>query len=409
MEAIILAGGLGTRLRSVVNDIPKSMAAIRSKPFLEYQLDLLIKNGVQRFIFSVGYKSESISNHFSNKYKNCEIVYALEEKRLGTGGAIKNAMRYVKSKHVVVVNGDSLFKVDIQEQYKAHLATKADVTLALKPMVNFERYGTVELATNERITKFLEKQPIKKGLINGGLYIFKVASFNKVDLPEVFSIEREFFENRVDQLQLFGFITEGYFLDIGIPKDFQKAQFEMADFAQIDQSWTLFLDRDGVINRKRENDYVKTAAELEILPDAIEAIVNFSNFFGRIIIITNQQGVGKGLMNERDLHQIHQTIRKAVKDKGGKIDAIYYAPQLVGDNSCMRKPEIGMAVKARNTFPTIDFSKSIMVGDSRSDMEFGKQAGMIQVFISQEEIDHEEEYRSISLGHFSKLLNSILR
>ena len=409
MEAIILAGGLGTRLRSVVQNLPKAMAAIRSRPFLEYQLDLLIENGITRFIFSVGYKSESISQHFSNTYKNCEIVYALEETRLGTGGAIKLAMQHVEGEHVVVVNGDSMFKTAVQEQYKVHLDSNADATLALKPMENFERYGTVELADNGRITKFLEKQPVEKGLINGGLYIFKVDAFRKLDFPEKFSIEKEYFEAKVNQLNLYGFITQGYFLDIGIPKDFKKAQTEMVDFFNIDNSWTLFLDRDGVINKKRDNDYVKTVAEFEFLPGALAAITNFSNSFGRIIIITNQQGVGKGIMSEQAITEIHRHLITKVKEKGGKIDAIYHAPQLVAEKSAMRKPEIGMAVKAGNDFPEIDFAKSIMVGDSPSDMEFGKRANMVNVLVGNNASEESENYTIASLSNFSKLLDSILR
>ena len=407
MEAIILAGGLGTRLRSVVQDLPKAMAAIRSRPFLEYQLDLLIENGITRFIFSVGYKSESIRQHFSSSYKNCEIVYALEKTRLGTGGAIKLAMQQVKGDHVVVVNGDSMFKTAVQEQYKVHLASNADATLALKPMENFERYGTVELATDGRITKFLEKQPIEKGLINGGLYIFNVAAFHKLDFPEKFSIEKDYFEAKVKELKLFGFITEGYFLDIGIPKDFKKAQTEMVDFFNIDKSWTLFLDRDGVINKKRDKDYVKTIAEFEFLPNALAAIANFSNFFGRIIIVTNQQGVGKGIMSEQDITEIHRHLMTKVQEAGGTIDAVYHAPQLVAQKSAMRKPEIGMAVKAGNDFPAIDFTRSIMVGDSPSDMEFGRRAKMVNVLVGNKS-DESDNYTIASLGDFSNLLNSIL-
>ena len=118
MEAIILAGGLGTRLRSEVNKIPKSMALIGSRPFLEYQIDQLISFGISRLILSVGYMSESIIKHFGEQYRECKIVYALEETPLGTGGAIKNAMKYVQDDHVVIVNGDSLFLADIQKQFR---------------------------------------------------------------------------------------------------------------------------------------------------------------------------------------------------------------------------------------------------------------------------------------------------
>lgn len=406
MEAIILAGGLGTRLRSEVRDIPKSMALIRNKPFMVYLLDRLINNGVTRIIFSLGYKSEYIQEYFSDSYKNCDIIYAIEEKLLGTGGAIKNAMQYVQGEDVIVVNGDSIFLSDFKEQHKLHKSTGADATLALKHMKNIERYGTIEMTEEGKVTKFLEKQPIDEGYMNTGTYIFNVKSFKETLLPEKFSIERDYFEAMVNQLNFVGYKANGYFLDIGIPKDFKKAQHEIGIFQEIDQSWTLFLDRDGVINKKRDNDYVKTIEELELLPGAISAIADLSKLFGKTIIVTNQQGIGKGVMTEKALNEIHNFIIREVAREGGHIDAIYYAPQLVSEHSNFRKPKIGMALKAKEDFPEIDFSRSILVGDSPSDMEFGRNANMTTVLLSDNE--NSSEYTIQSLSGFSHLLDSIL-
>ena len=225
-EAIILAGGLGSRLRSVVREVPKSMALVDQKPFLEYLLDYFYKQDISRFIISVGYKSTSISEHFGNEYKGCRITYAFEEHPLGTGGAIKNSFQHIAGDHVVVTNGDSLFLADIRRQFRFHLDKKADVTLALKPLTNFKRYGTVEFDENQRITGFMEKRPRESGLINGGVYIFHADALNRVKLPDKFSIEKDFFQDHCDYLELYGFVSDGYFLDIGIPEDFAKAQDE---------------------------------------------------------------------------------------------------------------------------------------------------------------------------------------
>jgi len=151
---------------------------------------------------------------------------------------------------------------------------------------------------------------------------------------------------------------------------------------QIDKSWTLFLDRDGVINKKIDNDYVKAWEQFEFLPGVIEALKILSVKFGKIIIVTNQQGVGKQLMSEDDLHAIHKKMIIDIEKAGGRIDKIYFAPQLKSENSDYRKPAIGMALQAQKEFTDIDFSKSIMVGDSYHDMQFGKKAGMTTVFIS---------------------------
>ena len=409
LEAIILAGGLGTRLRSEVQDVPKSMALINSRPFMEYLLDHLIAKGVTRIIFSVGYKSEFIQDHFSSKYKDCEIVYAIEETLLGTGGAIKNAMKYVQGQDVVVVNGDSMFLSDLQAQLDVHKKAEAIATLALKQMKDIERYGTVELNQQGRIIRFNEKQPLKEGLINAGSYIFNVNSFQAIEFPEKFSIEKDFFETCVDKENLLGYCSDGYFLDIGIPSDFKKAQYEIGVFPEIDDTWTLFMDRDGVINKKLDDDYVKTLDELELLPGAIEAIADLSKIFGRIIIVSNQQGVGKKLMTVESLNEIHDFLVKQVEGKGGRIDAIYYAPQLVSENSNMRKPQIGMAVQAKEDFNEIDFNKSIMIGDSECDMEFGRNAKMITILMSKNKNEHQNDYVITDLPEFYEVLNSILQ
>ena len=409
MEAIILAGGLGTRLRSEVQDVPKSMALINSRPFLEYLLDNLIAEGVTRVIFSVGYKAKFIRNHFAEKYRNCEIAYAVETTLLGTGGAIKNALKYTMTQNVIIVNGDSMFITDLQAQLDAHKKVDADVTLGLKPMKDIERYGTVDLNHKGRIIRFNEKQPIKEGLINTGTYIFNVNAFQALEFPEKFSIEKEFFETHLDKMNFMGYCSDGYFLDIGIPIDFKKAQYEIGVFPKIDDSWALFLDRDGVINRKRNNDYVKTLDELELLSGAIKAIADLSNFFGWVIIVTNQQGIGKKLMTTERLTQIHDFICKQVESKGGHIDAIYYAPKLASDDQKMRKPKIGMALKAKEEFPEIDFSKSIIIGDSPSDMEFGKRAKMIPIMVDENNIQQQNNYFVASLSDFSEILKSILQ
>ena len=151
---------------------------------------------------------------------------------------------------------------------------------------------------------------------------------------------------------------------------------------KIDKGWTLFLDRDGVINLHYPNDYVKSWDEFYFLEGALDAFTVLGKIFRRIIIVTNQQGVGHGLMTEEDLEFIHTEMLKEVRKNGGRINAIYAAADLVAnDVKQMRKPQIGMAKRAKKDFPEIDFAKSIIVGDSASDMEFGRNAGMITVFV----------------------------
>lgn len=153
-------------------------------------------------------------------------------------------------------------------------------------------------------------------------------------------------------------------------------------YLDIDKSWTLFLDRDGVINKKLPDDYIKTWEEFEFLPGVPEAIRVFSEIFGKILIVTNQQGIGKGLMTELDLEIIHDKMIKELRYEGGLINKVYHSPYLAKEKSVFRKPKPGMARKAKIDFPDIDFQKSIMVGDSKSDIEFGKNLEMYTVFIA---------------------------
>jgi len=153
---------------------------------------------------------------------------------------------------------------------------------------------------------------------------------------------------------------------------------------KVDQEWTLFLDRDGVINEKLEGDYVKRVEEFRFIAGAKEAIAKFTSIFKRIVIVTNQQGIGKGLMTVEDLEAVHGMMLKEIEAAGGRIDAIYYCPELAEKNATCRKPNIGMVESAKEKFPEIEFKKSIMVGDSLSDLEMGKRATMTTVYISAE-------------------------
>lgn len=161
-----------------------------------------------------------------------------------------------------------------------------------------------------------------------------------------------------------------------------NVQKKLSETLNIDRDWTLFLDRDGVINKRLPGDYVKSVSEFEFLESVCECFPLLNNVFGMVVVVTNQQGIGKGIMTEHDLHKIHEYMLSEIEKFGGKIHAVYFSPYLAEENHPMRKPNTGMALKAKQDFPGIDFKKSIMVGDSPSDVEFGRKCGMKTVFIS---------------------------
>ena len=162
----------------------------------------------------------------------------------------------------------------------------------------------------------------------------------------------------------------------------KKHRMHLMDLS-LNKDWTLFLDRDGVVNKRLIADYVKTPEEFVFIKGVPEALAALSGIFGRIFIVTNQQGIGKGLMTEEDLRIIHDRMVRSIERKGGFISKIYHCPELKKHNSPFRKPNTGMAEQAKLDFPEIDFSMSIMVGDSQADMEFGRRMGMKNVYVGE--------------------------
>jgi len=177
---------------------------------------------------------------------------------------------------------------------------------------------------------------------------------------------------------------------------------------QIDSSWTIFLDRDGVINKRKVDDYVKSPSELELLPGALEAIRYFSELFYKVIIVTNQQGVAKGLMSSAEVDQIHNFLRKQVEAIGGQIDGIYFCPDWAHKSPNCRKPSPSMALQAQKDFENIDFAKSIMVGDMPSDIAFGHHLGMTTFWIQEGSSDYTGDvrpnYKALSLANIAQYL-----
>ncbi len=155
---------------------------------------------------------------------------------------------------------------------------------------------------------------------------------------------------------------------------------------KVNPGWTLFLDRDGVINERVQGGYVRSPQGFQFLPGVLEGLAALSGLFGKIIVVTNQQGVGKGLMTETDLAAIHNHMKKEILRVGGRLDAIYCCTDLASEKDHCRKPGTFMAEQAKKDFPEIDFHKSIMVGDTKSDMEFGRNSGMVNVLVGDEPV-----------------------
>jgi D-glycero-alpha-D-manno-heptose 1-phosphate guanylyltransferase len=382
-EAIILAGGLGTRLKETVPDLPKCMAPVAGHPFLFYVINYLRSQGIERFVFALGYRHELIEDYLADQFSTLDYRYTVEETPLGTGGGIHLACSQTTDENVLVTNGDTLFHVDITQLAAIHHANAADATLALKPMTNFDRYGIVETNSDNEVTHFLEKKYCEQGNINGGTYLLNTKSFLESDWPPVFSFEKDFLESQ--RFRLFGSVQDAYFIDIGIPGDFNRAQTELArpvlDLKSIDKSWTIFIDRDGVINHEKNDGYILNPEEFRFYDGVPAAFERLAGVFGKIIIVTNQRGIGRKLMSHADLSRIHAHMQQQIENAGGRVDAIYYCTA-VDKTHPNRKPNPGMAFQAKAELQSIDLSKSLVIGNKPSDMLFGRNAGIYTVYMA---------------------------
>lgn len=224
----MLAGGLGTRLRQAVPDLPKPMAPVNGRPFLEHLLDYWIGQGIDRFVLSVGYKHEVVERHFGNRYRGANIGYAIEDRPKGTGGGLLLAMDQLKgSGPFLAMNGDTFFEVDFKALWSFHGRTDADMTVSLREAENNCRYGQVQLDVESRITAF-KPRPSEPAwtVINGGVYMMERTIFDQAEwgADEPLSLEERILPNLLEAgKRIFGFRASGRFIDIGVPEDYRRA------------------------------------------------------------------------------------------------------------------------------------------------------------------------------------------
>lgn len=389
-EAIVLAGGLGTRLRSSVADKPKSMAPVAGKPFLEYTLDLLIRAGVNHTILAVGYKHEEILSYFGQKYKDMSLSYSIENEPMGTGGAIVLALEYALTDTVWVLNGDTLFDCDFSSLHLLHQEKNADLTLALKPMSHAERYGTVQIGDSSQIIGFEEKKTGQFALVNAGVYrLCKSTFLNHVDSGK-FSFEKDFLENRLDEITAYGSVQDRYFLDIGIPSDYQKAQFEFPVFEKvrkigIGHKWTLFIIWEGFENESQRD------------------IVSLCSSFYRTVIISGQHAKRESLSWSSPT-EIKQPILGKLTDSTSNIEVLYFSSELENNQHPNHEHETRIIEMIIKEWKDIDFQKSLIVSRSPEYVKIARRFGMTHVLISPNMPTHTTDFYFKSMAQAASLL-----
>lgn len=229
MDAIVLAGGFGTRLRSVVGDVPKPMAEIGGRPFLAFLLDYITALDVDRIILSVGYRHDVIEEYIGSIYKGTPVEYVIEPYPLGTGGALRECLAHINGDRCLAFNGDTFFVLDMGEMMRFHLMSGSALTIAVKPMKKSNRYGTIRIQDG-RVTGFEEKSCGDIGNVNGGIYIMEKLIYDAMKTcGSAFSFEKDFLAPKIRDIRAFAYMSDTYFIDIGIPEDYRKAQRELPE------------------------------------------------------------------------------------------------------------------------------------------------------------------------------------
>jgi D,D-heptose 1,7-bisphosphate phosphatase len=378
MKALILAGGFGTRLAHVVKDVPKPMAPVSGRPFLEYPILSLKKQGITDIILLTGYRSAQIEEHFGGGAGlGVNIRYSVETSPLGTAGAIRQAVRnfgFAPDERFVVLNGDTWFDADYSLFDKFHTGGNYTLSIALKYRDDVRRYGAVELRDSQ-VQGFIEKNDsLGDGFINGGVYLMSASLMRDVPDGRAVSFETGVIPRLLaDKTPIGGIPFGGKFIDIGVPEDYALAGRELPLW--IDNAArkirVAFLDRDGIIIE--DNRYPHRDEDLQLLPGAVRFMAGLSGAGYSLIIVTNQAGIAKGVFTEETYRGFSEKLTNLLADNGISILDTYYCPfhpeaaiEQYRRESLLRKPGPGMILEAADRH-FADLSHSVMVGDKDSD------------------------------------------
>jgi histidinol-phosphate phosphatase family protein len=380
LAAVILAGGRGTRLQTVVSDRPKPLAPVAGRPFLAYLLDQVVDAGVGHIVLSTGYLAEQFAVVIGSTYRGIEIDYAQEDRPLGTGGAIRFAGQWANADHLLVMNGDSYCDADLRVYFAWHRAGGQDASLMLVKVDDASRYGTVEISADGHIQAFLEKRSEPApGYINAGVYLLRKQMLEQ--LPEgSSSIERDAFPAWINQYAVKGWVPDGAFIDIGIPSDYQRSHEFMTRVRRTDQlKPTVFVDRDGTINR--EVHHLSSPDQLELLPGAADGLRALCTAGHPLVVVSNQSPIGRGMFTEARLGEIHARLTEMLAAEGVRISGWYWCPHAPWEGCACRKPAPGMLFKARDEMGVI-LETSWVVGDRLSDLRAGRQVGARTILVA---------------------------
>lgn len=392
MKVVIIAGGKGTRIASIADEIPKAMIPVNGKPVLEYQIELAKRYGFTEFIFIIGHLGEQIESYFNNGSKwDVNITYYKETQALGTAGALAYLTQYL-NEDFFVFYGDTVMDIDLKKMLNYHINNQSDATLLIHPNDHPYDSDIVDVDKSGRIKKIYNKPHpqgfISRNLVNAALFIFSPKILQHIEKGVKSHLEKDILPKCIEQeMRLFGYISPEYIKDMGTPDRYHKVCNDVISGKVSKLNWknprpAVFLDRDGVISK--EIDLLHKVEQLELIEGVGDAIKYINEKGYLAIVVTNQPVIARNLCTFEDLFLIHAKLETLLGEEHAYLNAIYFCPHHPDGGfpeerkeykiKCeCRKPAPGMLLQAVKDW-NIDISKSIMIGDRESDVQAGNSA-----------------------------------
>lgn len=399
MKAIILAGGKGTRLGKLTEEIPKPMLNLVGKPLMEYHIELLKRYGITDIFITVNYLKESIIKHFGTGEKFGVNIYYYEEKEpLGTVGGVK-ALEDQLSEDFLIIYGDVMVEMDLKRLIDFHKIKKSAATLVLHPNDHPYDSDLVAVDKNDKITAFIPKphnnDRYYANLVNAGVYLLNKKVLQFIESNKKADFGADIFPTLVNQFPFYGYNTPEYMRDMGTPERLVKVEEAILSEKVFrrnleNRQKAIFLDRDGVIND--DTEFIKSPKEMKLLPGVSSAVEQINKSEYLAIVATNQSVIARNLCTEEGLHEIHSKMETDLGTDRAYLDKIYFCPHHPDkgfpdenpaykiDCDC-RKPKPGMLLQASEKY-NIELRESYMIGDHERDIQAGKAAGAITVGVA---------------------------
>lgn len=374
VTAYVLAGGFGTRLRQAVPDRPKTLAEILGRPYIYHLLDRLKRFGLKRVVLCTGHMAGMLEQALGAEYRGMTLLYSREDVPLGTGGALRLALERHPAELALCINGDSLTDADLNEFLRWYeqrvTAGPEEGALLLVPVDDAARYGSVTTDTTGRVRGFAEKGQGGPGWVSAGVYLLKPSCLRFIAPGQSASIEQDVFPQLTGQGSLCAFRARARFLDIGTPESYAGAgRFLLGlDRSTSVKQTAVFLDRDGTIIV--EKHYLHDPTGVELLPGVAEGLRRLAGLGLRLVLVSNQSGVGRGYFGRGDVERVHGRLNELLEAQGVRLDALYVCPHAPFEACGCRKPLPGLIERASREIG-LDPTASFVIGDKPCDVDLG--------------------------------------